>query len=73
MVLGVVLLVECVARVVGAYTVPVDTLVWLGSVIFAGSMTPAFVPPRVAASKAEGNSSLAGSTHEYVGALRSPP
>ena len=30
---GVVLLVECVVRVVGAYTVPVDTMVWLGSVV----------------------------------------
>ncbi|MEU5767147.1 VC0807 family protein [Streptomyces asoensis] len=30
---GVVLLTECVVRVVGAYTVPVDTMVWLGSVI----------------------------------------
>ncbi|SES50024.1 hypothetical protein SAMN04487983_11044 [Streptomyces sp. yr375] len=30
---GVVLLTECVLRVVGAYTVPVDTMVWLGSVV----------------------------------------
>ncbi|MEU1514821.1 VC0807 family protein [Streptomyces sp. NPDC005811] len=30
---GVVLLAECVVRVVGAYTVPVDTMVWLGSVV----------------------------------------
>ncbi|WP_329219948.1 hypothetical protein OG352_25140 [Streptomyces sp. NBC_01485] len=30
---GVVLLAECVLRVVGAYTVPVDTMVWLGSVV----------------------------------------
>ncbi|MCX5269359.1 VC0807 family protein [Streptomyces sp. NBC_00199] len=30
---GAVLLAECVVRVVGAYTVPVDTMVWLGSVI----------------------------------------
>lgn len=32
---GVVLLAECVARVVGAYTVPVDTMVWLGGVVLA--------------------------------------
>jgi hypothetical protein len=43
---GVVLLVECVARVVGAYTVPVDTMVWLGSVILVGAMTLAFVVSR---------------------------
>lgn len=30
---GTVLLVECVARVIGAYTVPVHTMVWLGSVL----------------------------------------
>lgn len=35
---GVVLLVECVVRVVGACTVPVDTTVWLGSVILIGAM-----------------------------------
>ncbi|MCX4764080.1 hypothetical protein OG562_24595 [Streptomyces sp. NBC_01275] len=35
---GVVLLVECVVRIVGAYTVPVDTMVWLGSVIMIGAM-----------------------------------
>lgn len=35
---GVVLLAECVARIVGAYTVPVDTMVWLGSVVMVGAM-----------------------------------
>ncbi|MFD7709151.1 VC0807 family protein [Streptomyces sp. NPDC059786] len=30
---GVALLTECVLRVVGAYTIPVDTMVWLGSVV----------------------------------------
>ncbi len=35
---GVVLLGECVARVVGAYTVPVDTMVWLGGVVMAVSI-----------------------------------
>ncbi|KKD04101.1 VC0807 family protein [Streptomyces sp. WM6386] len=48
---GVVLLAECVARVVGAYTLPVDTMVWLGSVILAGSMTLAFVVSRVLAAE----------------------
>ena len=35
---GVVLLGECVARVVGAYTLPVDTMVWLGTVIMVVAM-----------------------------------
>jgi hypothetical protein len=35
---GVVLLAECVARIVGAYTVPVDTMVWLGSVVMVGAV-----------------------------------
>ncbi|KPI09983.1 hypothetical protein OK074_9099 [Actinobacteria bacterium OK074] len=35
---GVVLLVECVVRVVGAYTLPVDTMVWLGSVVLGGAI-----------------------------------
>ncbi|MFE6827818.1 VC0807 family protein [Streptomyces sp. NPDC057690] len=40
---GVVLLVECVVRVVGAYTVPVDTMVWLGSVVMVVAMAIGFV------------------------------
>lgn len=40
---GTALLAECVARVVGAYTLPVDTMVWLGSVIMVGTMVVAFV------------------------------
>jgi hypothetical protein len=40
---GVVLLAECVVRVVGAYTLPVDTMVWLGSVILAAAMALGFV------------------------------
>jgi hypothetical protein len=32
---GGVLLAECVARIVGAYTIPVDTMVWLGGVVLA--------------------------------------
>ncbi|MEV6056857.1 VC0807 family protein [Streptomyces sp. NPDC052107] len=40
---GLVLLAECVARVVGAYTIPVDTMVWLGSVFLIGAMVIGFV------------------------------
>jgi len=35
---GVMLLAECVARVAGAYTLPVDTMVWLGTVVMIGTM-----------------------------------
>jgi hypothetical protein len=35
---GVVLLGECVVRIVGTYTLPVDTMVWLGSVIMIVAM-----------------------------------
>lgn len=48
---GVVLLVECVVRVVGAYSVPVDTMVWLGSVVLMGSMAVAFVVSRTVAAE----------------------
>ncbi|MFF7752695.1 VC0807 family protein [Streptomyces sp. NPDC007971] len=40
---GLALLAECVARVVGAYTIPVDTMVWLGTVIMLGAMAIAVV------------------------------
>ncbi|MFF8911146.1 VC0807 family protein [Streptomyces olivaceoviridis] len=40
---GLVLLAECVVRVVGAYTVPVDTMVWLGSVVLVAAMVIGFV------------------------------
>ncbi|WP_225825990.1 VC0807 family protein [Streptomyces naphthomycinicus] len=40
---GVVLFAECVARFVGAYTIPVDTMVWLGSVFLIGAMAIGFV------------------------------
>ncbi|MGW2827422.1 VC0807 family protein [Streptomyces sp. NPDC001443] len=40
---GVVLLAECAVRVVGAYTLPVDTMVWLGSVILVVAMTLGFL------------------------------
>ncbi|MEU4208936.1 VC0807 family protein [Streptomyces sp. NPDC026206] len=36
---GAALLAEAVARVVGVYTLPVDTMVWLGNVILAVAMT----------------------------------
>jgi hypothetical protein len=39
---GTVLLGECVARVVGAYTLPIDTMVWLGTVVMIASMALAF-------------------------------
>ncbi|MEU8034730.1 VC0807 family protein [Streptomyces sp. NPDC049099] len=35
---GLALLAECVARVVGAYTIPVDTMVWLGTVFVIGAI-----------------------------------
>ncbi|MEU6664828.1 VC0807 family protein [Streptomyces sp. NPDC046727] len=40
---GVVLFAECVARFVGAYTIPVDTMVWLGTVFVIGAMVIGFV------------------------------
>ncbi|MFD4564476.1 VC0807 family protein [Streptomyces sp. NPDC058467] len=40
---GVVLLGECVLRIVGAYTLPIDTMVWLGTVVMIGSMAVAFL------------------------------
>ncbi|MFG2479724.1 VC0807 family protein [Streptomyces fagopyri] len=35
---GVALLGECAVRIVGAYTLPVDTMVWLGTVVTIGTM-----------------------------------
>lgn len=32
------LLAECVVRIVGAYTLPVDTMVWLGTVVLLGAI-----------------------------------
>ncbi|WP_392670597.1 VC0807 family protein [Streptomyces sp. LN785] len=40
---GAALLGECVVRIVGAYTLPVDTMVWLGTVIMAGAFALATV------------------------------
>ncbi|MFD3622100.1 VC0807 family protein [Streptomyces sp. NPDC058676] len=40
---GVVLLAECVVRIVGAYTLPVDTMVWLGTVLVIVAMVVGFV------------------------------
>ncbi|MEU9021865.1 VC0807 family protein [Actinomadura sp. NPDC048394] len=35
---GVALLAECAARIVGAYTVPVETMAWLGTVMLVGAI-----------------------------------
>ncbi|TJZ46281.1 hypothetical protein FCH28_26780 [Streptomyces piniterrae] len=40
---GTVLLVECVAKVIGAYTVPVHTMVWLGTVLTVVALLLAMV------------------------------
>ncbi|MFF5020186.1 VC0807 family protein [Streptomyces sp. NPDC001165] len=40
---GLALLAECLVRVVGAYTIPVDTMVWLGTVIMVGAIGIAIV------------------------------
>ncbi|WP_326662127.1 VC0807 family protein [Streptomyces sp. NBC_00385] len=40
---GVALLAECVVRAVGAYTVPVETMVWAGTVVMVAAMVLAFV------------------------------
>ncbi|WP_077801046.1 VC0807 family protein [Streptomyces sp. JHA26] len=40
---GTVFVVECAVRAVGAYTVPVDTMVWLGTVVLVAAMVLAFV------------------------------
>lgn len=40
---GVALLAECAVRAVGAYTVPVDTMVWAGTVVMVAAMVSAFV------------------------------
>lgn len=40
---GIALLAECVVRAVGAYTVPVETMVWAGTVVMVAAMVLAFV------------------------------
>ncbi|KEF06521.1 MULTISPECIES: VC0807 family protein [Streptomyces] len=40
---GAALLGECVARVIGAFTLPVDTMVWLGTVMLMAAMVLAIV------------------------------
>lgn len=40
---GVALLGECAVRAVGAYTVPVETMVWAGTVVLVAAMVLAFV------------------------------
>jgi hypothetical protein len=46
---GLVLLAECAARLVGAYTLPVTTMVWLGTVMTLGSIAVAIVAGGAAA------------------------
>jgi hypothetical protein len=46
---GLALLAECAARLVGAYTVPVATMAWLGTVIALGSIAVAIVAGGAAA------------------------
>ena len=40
---GLVLLAECAARLAGAYTLPVPTMVWLGTVMTLGAIAVAIV------------------------------
>ena len=46
---GLALLAECAARLVGAYTLPVTTMVWLGTVMALGSISVAIVAGGAAA------------------------
>jgi hypothetical protein len=46
---GLALLAECAGRLVGAYTLPVTTMVWLGTVMTLGSIGVAIVAGGAAA------------------------
>ena len=46
---GLALLAECAARLVGAYTLPITTMVWLGTVITLGAIGVAMIAGGVAA------------------------
>ena len=46
---GVILLAECTARLVGAYALPVTTMVWLGTVMALGAIGVAMIAGGVAA------------------------
>jgi hypothetical protein len=46
---GLALLAECVARLVGAYTLPVTTMVWLGTIMGLGAIAVAIVAGGAAA------------------------
>jgi hypothetical protein len=46
---GLTLLAECAARLVGAFTLPVPTMAWLGTVLTVGSIAVAIVVGSVAA------------------------
>jgi hypothetical protein len=50
---GVALLAECAARLAGAYTLPVSTMVWLGTVLTLGSIGFAMMVSGVAAGPME--------------------
>ena len=50
---GCALLAECGARLVGAYTLPVATMAWLGSVLTIGAMGVAIIIGGVAAGPME--------------------
>ncbi|MFE7271480.1 VC0807 family protein [Streptomyces sp. NPDC057623] len=76
---GVVLLAECVVRVAGAYTLPVDTMVWAGNVIMVVAMGTGFLVSGalgagpmaamvVAEATAESPSTAAGGTDPVEGA-----
>jgi hypothetical protein len=49
MIWGLVLLAECTARLIGAYTLPVTTMVWLGSALTLGAIGVAMIAGGVAA------------------------
>ncbi|GAA1351422.1 VC0807 family protein [Streptomyces beijiangensis] len=46
---GTALLAECAVRVVGAYTIPVDTMIWLGGVFTGGAILLAMIVGSVVA------------------------
>lgn len=50
---GTALLAECVARLIGAFTLPVTTMVWLSTVLTAGSIGAAIVIGGIAAGPME--------------------
>jgi hypothetical protein len=51
---GTILLIDCVARVIGAFTLPVSTMVWLSTVMTVGAIGVAAVAGGIAAAPMEG-------------------